>query len=427
VTWYTPNIHGEALNQSRSLIAVIVLILFVGLLVGLAWGNYIFSDKNISGEGFLVQWIGIHSLVTVGNSPYSNLVTAQIRETIKYQNSFTEGTPPSYTSPLFSGLIVFPFALIDNKILAHALWLTTQLIAIFIILIVGLKITDWKPAWYIFLLFSLFTTFSYHVFTPWLDGGLYIWAALFLTATFLAIRNNRNEVGGIFLALAAIQPQMTILVIIFTLLWGASKRNKLLILWFFITLISLSIIGSFLVPNWIMQYLQLIYNFSDNMPPGNLGMLFMDLWPGLGKQLGWMLTGVLGIILLLEWWLARKKDFRWFLWTACLTMVISLWIGIPVIPGNFAGLILPLILVSAMLTERWRRGGQWMAVLMAVVLFVWEWSILLNDFTSTQPGMQLNLLIPLPLILIIGLYWVRWWAIKPERLLIEEIRLGETY
>jgi hypothetical protein len=80
-----------------------------------------------------------------------------------------------------------------------------------------------------------------------------------------------------------------------------------------------------------------------------------------------------------------------------------------------------------MLTERWRRGGQWMAVLMAVVLFVWEWNILLNDFTSTQPGMQLNLLIPLPLILIIGLYWVRWWAIKPERLLIEEIRLGETY
>ena len=56
---------------------------------------------------------------------------------------------------------------------------------------------------------------------------------------------------------------------------------------------------------------------------------------------------------MIEWYLSIKKDFRWFLWVACLTMVISQWIGIPTIPGNFAGLILPLMLVSAMLTERW--------------------------------------------------------------------------
>jgi hypothetical protein len=40
--------------------------------------------------------------------------------------------------------------------------------------------------------------------------------------------------------------------------------------------------------------------------------------------------------------------------------------------------------------------------------------------------MQLNLIFPLPLVLLIGLYWVRWWAVKPRRLLIEELRLSET-
>ena len=48
-----------------------------------------------------------------------------------------------------------------------------------------------------------------------------------------------------------------------------------------------------------------------------------------------------------------------------------------------------------------------------------------TDLNGPLPGMQLNLLIPLPLILLFSLYWVRWWAVKPKRLLIEEMRLGE--
>ena len=160
---------------------------------------------------------------------------------------------------------------------------------------------------------------------------------------------------------------------------------------------------------------------------GNPGVLFTGLWPGLGKQLGWMLTGILVVMLITEWFFAIRKDFRWFLWTACLTMVISQWIGIPTIPANFTGLILPLILVSAMLTEHWSHGGQWISVLLAFIIFVWEWAVLYNDLNSPQPGLQLILLFPLPLILFIGLYWVRWWAIKPRQLRMEELRLGETY
>jgi hypothetical protein len=242
---------------------------------------------------------------------------------------------------------------------------------------------------------------------------------LFIVLAFLMIRNNWTEVGGIFLAMSAIQPQMVILIMILILLWSATQQKRLLILWFFITLVFLSIIGLFLVPDWIMQYLKILFNYTTNFSPGSPGILFRDLWPGLGKQLGWLVTGVLLVILM-------HKDYRWFIWTACLTIVISQWIGIPTIPGNFIGLILPLILISTMLTERLHRGGYWVSVFMVVVVFVWEWALFYFDVTSSQPRMQLNLIIPLPLILLIGLYWVRWWGIKPKRLLIEELRLGET-
>jgi hypothetical protein len=427
LTWYTPTIRGGALNQPRSLASILVIISFIVLLIGLVWGNYNFAGDNITGEGFSVQWISIRSLITSGNSPYSDQVSVEIQDVVQTESNFAPGNPPKYTSPIYSGVVVLPFALIGNKTLAHALWLTVQLVAFFVILVLGIKLTAWKPVWYVFLLFLVFTIFSYHLIIPWLDGGLSIWATLFLVLGFLAINSDRNELAGISLALSTIQPQMVILVIVFSLIWAASRRRRLLILWFFITLIFLSIVGLFLVPDWIIQYLRLLYKFQQNFPPGTLGALFKSTWPGLGKQLGWLVSGVSALLLLIEWWLALRKDFRWFLWTACLTIVISQWIGIPAIPGNFIGLILPLILISALFIEHWPRGGQWVAVLMAVILFIWEWAMLYLDLTSIQPKMQLNLIIPLPLILLIGLYWVRWWAITPRRLLIEELKLGESY
>jgi hypothetical protein len=106
--------------------------------------------------------------------------------------------------------------------------------------------------------------------------------------------------------------------------------------------------------------------------------------------------------------------------------VISQWIGIPTTPSNFSGLIFPLILVCAALAVRWPRGGQWAALIITGLVFIWEWALFYLNITGPEPKMQLNLIIPLPLILLVGLYWVRWWAIKPKRLLIEELRLAEA-
>ncbi len=388
--WYTRNIHGAKLNQSRSLGTIIVVILSIVLLFGLGWGVYRFAEKKIGGEGFRIQWIGIRSLVTSGESPYSDPVTTQIQETIKFEHSFAQGNPPRYTAPFYSAILVFPFTVIENRTMAHAMWLTAQLVAVFLSLLIGLKITSWKPPWYIFLIFSLFTVFSYHVIIPWLDGSLAIWASLFVILALLAIRNDWNEGGGILLACSTIQPQMTIVLVVFILFWAASHRKRSLIIWFFMTLMIISIIGLFLVPDWIVQYLRLLYNFSANYPPGSPAMLFRSLWPGLGKQLGWLITGLSIILLLVEWWLAMKKEFRWFLWTACLTIILSQWIGIPTIPGNYFIMIMPLILVSAMLAERWPHGGQWVAVLITALLFIWEWALYYYDLTSNTPTMQLK-------------------------------------
>jgi hypothetical protein len=427
LAWYTRLNDGDALNQSRSLVSLIVLALFGLILVGLVWASYRFAHFDISGEGFSIQWISMQSLEKGGTDPYSDQITSRIRQTVLNENAFVRDIYPKYTSPLYSGVLIFPFTLIRDIILGHALWLTTQLVLIFGMILLCVRMTAWKINRYSFFLFSLFTVFSFHIVIPWLDGGLPIWAAFFLVIALVAIGDNRNEVGGVFLALATVQPQMVVLPVIFILIWSISKKKAVIVLWFIITLVLLSAVGLFIVPGWIIQYIRLLYHFSENFPPGNPELFFSSTFPGVGKQLGWFVSGISIVILIIEWFLALRKDLRWFLWTVCLTMVIGQWVGIPTIPGNFIELIIPLILIFSMLTERWAVGGQWAAVIMVAILFVWEWGIFNLDLLSSQPAMQLNLIFPLPAVLLVGLYWVRWWAIRPRRLLIEELRLSESY
>jgi Glycosyltransferase family 87 len=414
------------LNQSRSSIPILLLLVIILVVIGFLWADYRFVGNKVSGEGFLVQWLSIRGLMTSGISPYNDQVTKSLQQSVKFGNDFIIGDSIKYTSPLYSAIAILPFTLIKNQTLAHTLWQVTQFLGILLILFIGIQITGWKPAWYIWFFFLFFTLFSYHVIIPWLDGGLSIWAAFFLALAFLAIRDNRDEFAGLFLALAAFQPLMVILPLLFILIWAASRRKSLLIIWFFATLILLSIVGILVAPDWIIQYLRVLYNFNVNFAPGSPSVLFGSLYPGLGKQLAWVLSGVLVVVLVIEWWRALRKDFRWFLWTVCLTIVISQWIGIPTTPSNFSGLIFPLILVCAALAVRWPRGGQWAALIITGLVFIWEWALFYLNITGPEPKMQLNLLIPLPLILLVGLYWVRWWAIKPKRLLIEELRLAEA-
>lgn len=419
------NIFGGNLTQLRRFSVIIVIGFIILTVIGLVWVNYRMANNNKLDAGFLVQWISMRSLVIDGNDPYSEQVSDQIQNTVEGEYSFEGWNTVKYTSPLFTGFIVLPFAFIANEALAHGLWSMFQVFAIFTIMLLGLRITTWRPAWFVFLSFSLFTIFSYHVVIPWINGGPSIWAAFFLVLAVLLIITDRNEVSGFFLALAMIQPVMVILPIFFILIWAGSQKRKLLVFWFFVTLFILTIVGSLIVPDWILQYLRILYNFKDYFAPGSPGVWLSNIWPGLGQQVGWVLSGICVVILIFEWWFARKKDIRWFIWTLCLTLVISQWIGIPTSPMNYIGLVFVLVFISAMLSERWPKGGQWVAVIISTLLFVWEWGLFYVDLTSTQLGTQSNLLIPLPLVLLIGLYWVRWWAIKPRKLLLEEPRFGK--
>ena len=404
----------------------IVAILIIAALIMVTWANYKFVQENPGGNDFLVHWVGTRALLVDGLSPYSDTVAERI-QTLAYGRPAEPGEHELRVAyPLYSGLIFLLYALIADYGLARAVWMTTLEVALIGLASLSLNLTRWKMSLWLLPLFLLFSVFWYHSLRPLINGNAVILVALFLVGAFAAIKSERDELAGILLALSTIKPHLVLLPIIFVLIWTISFGRWKTLGWMLISLGLLSISAALFIPDWPLQNLREIMAYVSYNPPGTPGAVF-EIWlPATGRRLGWGLSVILGLILLIEWILVRRKRFRWFLWTGSLTLVVSQWIGIQTDPGNFILLFFPLVLVFAMWEERWGRVGNGVIIFVMVLLFVLPWAIFIQTIAyADQPMQHPVMFFPLPLFLLITLYWVRWWAIRPRQLLVEELRAYE--
>jgi Flp pilus assembly protein protease CpaA len=100
-----------------------------------------------------------------------------------------------------------------------------------------------------------------------------------------------------------------------------------------------------------------------------------------------------------------------------LSLAIAPLLGFRTEMENLAVLVIPLALVFAIIHDRWRRIGNWLTFLLMLIVFGVPWTI--NYFFLEHLGsMAQNItFLFLPLFTVVGLYWIRWWAIRPPRIL----------
>ncbi|MFC2043579.1 hypothetical protein ACFLUA_05465, partial [Chloroflexota bacterium] len=118
-------------------------------------------------------------------------------------------------------------------------------------------------------------------------------SALFIVLALLAIRSDIDALAGISLALASIKPQMVLILYIFILIWAVSTHRWTLI-WSLLGFLVLFIAaGSLLVPNWIVDNFRQVIRFSESNFISTPGAIISYWLPGIGRQLGWALTGIM--------------------------------------------------------------------------------------------------------------------------------------
>ena len=175
-------------------------------------------------------------------------------------------------------------------------------------------------------------------------------------------------------------------------------------------------------PGWLLPFLRASWNSFRAGFGYSAHDILGRLWPQLGSTLGWVLTAFLIVGLAYEWRAVRRANFDRFLWAICLTIAISPLLGFPVEMDQLAPLMLPVMLVIIIARERWLKLGNGIAFLVLLFFFGVPWLLFTQGVPQAIPLTRVDEILFLfwPIFTVIGLYWMRWWMVRPPRTWLDE-------
>ncbi len=401
------------MRQNARLFSLALFTFFfaVAVLGGLFWANMNLVRAFQGGEKFILGWKSTRNFIVQGISPYSDINTLDVQREI-YNRAARPGEEQyRYAEPLYFILLNIPIASITDRRAALALWMIFLQASTAGTLFLSLQLSKWRPGW---LYLILLVIFSY----SWLPGAIAFQRAsalpiqmLILLSALRAAEVDLDELAGALLLLAALNIEAFGLVILLVLFWAASARRWRILTGFTMLFIFLAISALVVLPAWPLQFVRAAYQNLTNTAQPSLPLVFAAWFPALGNRLAQLVIGIIGAVVLLEWYAVRNRHIYWLYWTISLTLVATPLLGLPVSPEN-QGIYLPaFILIISVMEQRWQTFGRWLAIILLLLVWAGLWLI------SYQPGgsLQMNLL-TLPVVFFIILYWIRWWVARPPRL-----------
>jgi len=406
--------------MSRIVIFIKTIFLIISaavILGGLTWVNTRFAHEHPGEKVFFIPWLAARTFLQYGDSPYSES-TAQRAQVIYYgRPASSDQDPLRLSTPFPVELIYFPFALVSDYTLARGLWMTCLEMALIALAFFSLQLTGWKPARALLTGIIIFSVLWVYGYLSLAESRAVIFVILAIVGLLLAVRDGRDELAGALLVVPFFKPDIAGLLVLFIFWWAIYHNRGRIIAGFLMTLTISLAVSFFILLDWFLPFISGLISHITFQQTYNPGGIVSSWWPVVGFRLGWALTGLLLLVLFIEWRDVRKKDFRHFLWTACLTLAVTPILGIPVIPQDYVLLFIPLILFLSILVERWSRPGRWgLAGIVLLTIFIGFWlipaSLFLNGNTTALAAV---LSLVFPILLLIGLYWMRWWAVRPPR------------
>jgi hypothetical protein len=410
-----------AMNQNRNnnikyAVVMILIIIIIGVLTLV---NFQFSKQNPGGNDFLARWNGAHEWLIHGNNPYTNQVSEIAQKMIygRLANPLKGEDVAHFVYPIYSMLFFAPFALMDYT-LARAVWMTVLEVAMVALTFISLRLSGWKikPISLAgILIFSILWYCSVRTIILGQFSGI---NALLILISLLCIKTEHDQVAGVLLALSTSKPQMSYLLIIFIIFWAIRSSRHRIWISFFLAMIIMTVVGWLLLPGWPIGWIQQLMNYpgyTDRI--GSIVSIIAGVTPGIKDQISMGLMIVFYLYMVFEWLRTRGNDIPTFLWTAYVTLVLTNFVAYRTATPHYVALLAPIFLVSKVIGERWGTFGKWVTGATYVLFFAGLW--LLFIITIKGNDEQAIMYIPIPIITLVGLWWTRWWAIRPPTRLVE--------
>jgi hypothetical protein len=325
------------------------------------------------------------------------------------------------TLPFFLLPLAFPVALVPNPEVARGIAAFLAQLAVIATVLLGLRVVGSPVPRPFVVAFTVLVLFSVYVVIAILEGTPAVLLALAYIGILWSLQTDQDELAGALavLCLCMWEAGLPFLILV---TWRVFHESRWRILaGFGMTLVILLGFAFLVYPDWLMPFLTANIGMIRSASGTSTTAALLRLSPEYGLQISRGLTVFVLATLIYEWAVGRDSDLRRFVWIAFLALAATPFIGLRTDLGNLVVLIPAVVLISAAAMQR-RRPGAWLGALLLTLLLALPWYLAWRWLAGGDLRSQDYLFLFLPAISLIGLYWTRWWFLRPTRTWLDEIR-----
>ncbi len=394
--------------------------IFLLALISVALVRFNLTLKD--GGDFYVHWAGARTFLQDRIDPYSAEVPARVQELV-YGGSAAAGDEPYILdTPFHILLLYFPTSLLPDPLMARAIFTLILELALFALAIISLRLTEWEAPITFYILFVSISIFNFYTFESIYEASPILLLGLMYAEILIALRAGMDEVAGAFIAVSFYHWEVGAPFLILVVLRVYYEKRSRVLAGFFMASVTLLVISFMAYPDWLIPFFRATVNNLKADFGFSAHSIFVHIWPAYGGTFAWLFIAVIVLALGYEWSAARSGDFRRFYWAACLSLAAAPLLGFRSEMENLAVLIIPLALIFAIVHDRWQKFGNLLTILLMLMALALPWAISLFAVPRFGVIAQEILYLFLPIFTFIGLYWIRWWAIRPPRILSDLAR-----
>jgi hypothetical protein len=405
----TDNMRPAHVNTTQ------VILFFLGSIILFAFGAFSlqkFAIQPFGMEEFPINYIAAKNWVGENRSPYDSANAVQIPTFWENDGSVEPREDITYFRyPLLTTLILLPFTLLPAGI-AKAAWIVFSIVSLVIgcILLIAYKGRHFEVKTLIVL--AIFCGLNLYSLIAVITGSLLPVLFLIIILILFLIKDHHDVMAGFLATCAMIVFQFGVLVVIYLNIWAIKTKRKSFIRSFWAGLLFETAISVILSPMWLRGWIaSILQDLTDLGRYASLlshltGIRYPDnLWLNLILHL------VMLLILLTSVSSFKVKDEEGFAWIISMIMLVTSMVAFPIMPGVQLFCLPALIMVVSTWMMRWERHGKTFFWTAMVALFIIPWIFTL--FSGLEVIYYLQGLL-YALIAIVGLWWIRWWMIRPR-------------